>query len=76
MACPLEPALLHFPAMSTLQEIEAAVPKLSARELSELRAWLEEFCEDNLELTDAVKAELDEAHRDITAGRGRSRQTT
>lgn len=62
--------------MSTLQEIEAAVPKLPPQEVAELRAWLEEFCEDNLELTDAVKAELDEARRDIAAGRGRTRQTT
>lgn len=62
--------------MSTLQEIEAAVPKLSSKEVAELRAWLDEFCEDHLELTDAVKAELDEAHQDIAAGRYRTRQTT
>jgi hypothetical protein len=60
--------------MSTLQEIEAAVPKLSARELVELRAWLDDFCEDQLELTDAVKTELDEAHKDIAEGRYRTRQ--
>jgi DNA replication protein DnaD len=60
--------------MSTLQEIEAAVPKLSPREIAELRAWLDEFCEDQLEVSDAVKAELDEAHRDIEAGRFRTRQ--
>lgn len=48
--------------MSTLQEIEAAVPKLSPKEVTELRAWLEDFCEDQLELTDTVKAELDEAY--------------
>lgn len=61
--------------MSTLQEIEAAVPKLSRAELVKLRAWLEEFCEDQLELTDAVKGELDEARRDIAEGRFRTRQT-
>ena len=60
--------------MSTLQEIEAAVPKLSQREVAELRAWLDEFCEDQLELTDSVKAELDEARGDIEAGRYRTRQ--
>ena len=60
--------------MSTLQEIEAAVPRLSPREVAELRAWLDEFSEDQLELTDAVKAELDEARRDIEAGRFRTRQ--
>ena len=61
--------------MSTLQEIEAAVPKLVPAELVKLRAWLDEFCEDQLELTDAVKAELDEARRDIDEGRFRTRPT-
>lgn len=61
--------------MSTLQEIEAAVPRLSPREVAELRAWLDDFCEDQLELTDAVKAELEEARRDIEAGRHRTRPT-
>ena len=61
--------------MSTLQEIESAVPKLTPKEIVELRAWLEAFCEDQLELTDAVKTELEEARRDIGAGRYRTRQT-
>ena len=60
--------------MSTLKEIEAAVPKLTPREIAELRAWLDENFEDSLELTDEVKAKLDEAHRDIEAGRHRTRQ--
>lgn len=29
--------------MSTVQEIEAAIPQLSSAELEELRAWLEDF---------------------------------
>ena len=29
--------------MSTVKEIEAAIPKLSPAELEELRAWLEHF---------------------------------
>ena len=61
--------------MSTLQEIEAAVPKLTAAELARLRAWLDEFCEDQLDLTDAVKAQLDEARLDLAEGRFRTRQT-
>jgi hypothetical protein len=60
--------------MSTLQEIEAAIPKLSPREIALLREWLEEFAEQKLELKDEVKAELDEARRDIAAGRVRTRQ--
>lgn len=60
--------------MSTLLEIEAAIPRLAPKEVVELRAWLEEFCEDQLDLTDEVKAELDEAQQDIAAGRFRTRQ--
>ena len=55
--------------MSTLQEIEAAVPKLSAREVAELRAWLDDYLEDRLELNETVKSELEEARRDIAEGR-------
>jgi t-SNARE complex subunit (syntaxin) len=60
--------------MSTVQEIEAAIPKLSPAEIARLRDWLDELVEQQLELTDAVKAELDEAKRDIAAGRVRTRQ--
>ena len=42
--------------MSTVQEIKAAIPKLSPQELAELVEWLEVFFEDQLELTDEVKA--------------------
>jgi hypothetical protein len=62
--------------MSTVQEIEAAIPKLSLQELAELRAWLDDYAEQRLELTDAVKAELDEARSDLAAGRSRTRQPT
>jgi len=60
--------------MSTLKEIEAAIPKLTPREIAELRAWLDDNFEDSLELTDEVKAEVDEARRDIVEGRVRTRQ--
>ncbi len=61
--------------MSTLKEIEAAIPRLTSQEIAELRAWLDDHFEDSLELTDEVKAELDEARRDIAAGRVRTRRT-
>jgi ABC-type Zn uptake system ZnuABC Zn-binding protein ZnuA len=60
--------------MSTLQEIEKAIPKLAPREVVQLQAWLEDYCEDHLELTDEVKAALAEARRDIEAGHYRTRQ--
>jgi hypothetical protein len=42
--------------MSTVQEIEAVLPKLSRAEIEEVRAWIDDFLEDQLELTDEVKA--------------------
>ena len=60
--------------MSTVQEITAAIPRLSRRELDELRAWLDGFWEDRLELNDEVKTKLEEARRDIHDGRYRVRQ--
>ena len=60
--------------MSTVQEIEAAIPRLSRVELEELRAWFEDYLEDHLELTDEVKAKLDESRREIAAGNYTTRQ--
>ena len=60
--------------MSTVQEITAAIPRLSRKELEELREWFDEFYEDQLELSDQVKAKLDAARRDIQEGRFRSRK--
>ena len=60
--------------MSTVQEIEAAIPRLSRPEQERLRAWLEEFLEDQLELTDEVKAKLDQSRKEIADGMCRSRQ--
>ena len=60
--------------MSTVQEIEAAIPKLSRAELQQFHAWFENYIEDHLELTDEVKARLDESRREIAAGSYTTRQ--
>lgn len=60
--------------MSSVQEIETAIPKLSRPELEQLKAWFDDFCEDSLELTDEVKAHLEQARAEIAAGDYRSRQ--
>ena len=54
--------------MSTVQEIEAAISRLSRAEIEEIRAWIDIFFENQLELTDEVKAKLDESRREIAAG--------
>ena len=58
----------YFIPMSTVQEIESVIPRLSRDELVEFRNWFEEYVEDHLELTDEIKAKLDQSHREIAAG--------
>jgi hypothetical protein len=60
--------------MSTVQEIEAVIPRLTRGEVEELRAWIEDYLEDQLELTDDVKAKLDQSRREITGGQYTTRQ--
>lgn len=60
--------------MSTVQEIEAAIPQLSRAELEKFRAWFEEYVEDHLELTDEVKARLEQSRQEIAAGTFTTRQ--
>ena len=44
------------------------MPRLSREELREFHAWFEDYVEEHLELTDEVKARLDESRREIAAG--------
>jgi hypothetical protein len=60
--------------MSSVQEIEAVIPKLSRAEVEEVRAWIDDFLEDQLELTDEVKAKLDQSRREIAEGNYTTRQ--
>jgi hypothetical protein len=54
--------------VSTAEEIRTAIPKLPRAEIEAIREWIDDFLEDRLELTDAVKAKLDESRREIAAG--------
>jgi hypothetical protein len=54
--------------MSTVKEIQAAIPKLSREEIEQIRHWIDDYLEDQLELTDEVKAKLDKSRREIAAG--------
>ena len=60
--------------MSKVQEIEVAIPRLSRAEVEKLRAWIDDFLEDQLELTDDVKAKLEQSRREIAAGQYTTRQ--
>jgi hypothetical protein len=60
--------------MNTVQEIQAAIQKLSQSELAELKDWFQDFLEDQLELTDEVKTKLELSHAEIAFGNYRTRQ--
>ena len=60
--------------MSTMQEIQAAIVKLSHKELAELKDWLEDHIEDQLELNEEVKTAVDQSRAEIAAGQYRTRQ--
>jgi len=57
--------------MSTVKEIEAAIPKLSRAEIEEIREWIDDYLEDQLELTDGVKVKLDQSRAEIAMGNTR-----
>ncbi len=60
--------------MSTVKEIQAAIPKLSREEIEQIRTWIDDYLEDQLELTNEVKAKLDQSHREIAEGNYTTRQ--
>jgi hypothetical protein len=60
--------------VSTAEEIRTAIPKLPRAEIEAIREWLDDYLEDRLELTDAVKAKLDQSRSEIAAGQYITRQ--
>jgi hypothetical protein len=60
--------------MSTVKEIQEAIPNLSREEIEQIRTWIDDYLEDQLELTDEVKAKLDQSRREIAAGQYTTRQ--
>ena len=60
--------------MSTVQEIHAAMTKLSKDEMIELRNLLDDIVEDELEISDQFRASINRGMTDIAEGRVRVRQ--
>lgn len=57
--------------MSTVQEIETAIERLPRDQMRELRIWLDEKLEDELEFTDEFKASIERGKLDLAEGRVR-----
>ncbi len=58
----------------SVQEIESAIHQLSHAEVEQLRDWLDDYVEDRLELTDDVKAKLDQSRQEISEGKFTSQE--
>ncbi len=54
--------------MSNVQEIETALTKLPLEEMEAVRDWLDEFIEDQLEVSDEFKAKIQRGQQEIAAG--------
>jgi len=60
--------------MSTVKDIQAAIPNLSREEIEQIREWIDDYLEGRLELTDKVKAKLEQSRRELAAGQYTTRQ--
>jgi hypothetical protein len=54
--------------VSTVKQIESALEQLPVEELQEVRDWLDDFIEDQLELSDEFKAKILRASQEIADG--------
>ena len=62
--------------MSTVQEIESAISRLSPEEMRLVRDWLENQLEDRLEMTDEFKGRIESSERQMAEGqRPRTRRS-
>lgn len=55
--------------MSTVQEIEAAIKQLSPEEMRQVRDWIENMLEDQLEFTEDFRAKIERSERDMAEGK-------
>jgi len=54
--------------VSTVQEIESALSRLSPEEMRQVRDWLEHQLEDRLAMTDQFKGQIKDAERQMAEG--------
>jgi hypothetical protein len=59
---------------SDVQEIEQAIQTLPREEVERLREWIENYLEDQLEVTEGFAARIERGKKDIEAGNIRVRE--
>jgi len=61
-------------ASNDVQKIEQAIRTLPRREVEQIREWIENFLEDQCELTDEFTACINRGNKDIAEGNVRVRE--
>ena len=56
-------------AVSKVEQMESELRKLSQAELRQIREWLDDFIEDELEFTPEFEASIQRSERDMAAGK-------
>ena len=54
--------------MSTVQEIESAISRLSPDEMRQVREWLDQQIEDQWEMTQEFQAQIERSEQQMAAG--------
>jgi hypothetical protein len=60
---------LHHAFVSKVEQMETELRKLSQTELRQIREWLDDMIEDDLEFTPEFEASIGRSKRDIAEGR-------
>jgi len=55
--------------MSKVKQMESELRKLSQQELRQIRTWLDDVIEDELEFTPAFESSIRQAERDMAEGK-------
>jgi len=61
--------LLNDPFMSKVERVESELRKLSQAELRQIREWLDDIIEDELEFTPEFEHSIQQAERDMANGK-------
>jgi hypothetical protein len=62
------PIIRHNADMSKVQQMEAELQKLSPAELWQIRNWLDDLLEDQLQFTDEFEAQVQQSEEEMAAG--------
>ena len=54
--------------MSTVQEIESAIQRLSPEQMREIREWLENILEDQLAFKEEFQGQIERSEREMAQG--------